>query len=131
MGADVDLNNFDVVYQSGGLLYYLGLEKDDKKAVLKSKELLEHSLTLIDQPHAHNIGKTDIYDDLSGICFILDECEKQSSDTIIFNAKKTSEEIGAGRASVYRALSSLQDSGLIVFTNKQIQVINKNNLERI
>lgn len=63
--------------------------------------------------------------------FILDECEKQSSDTIIFNAKKTSEEIGAGRASVYRALSSLQDSGLIVFTNKQIQVINKNDLERI
>lgn len=63
--------------------------------------------------------------------FILDECEKQSSDTIIFNAKKTSEEIGAGRASVYRALSSLQDSGLIVFTNKQIQVTNKNDLERI
>ena len=63
--------------------------------------------------------------------FIFDECEKQSSDTIIFNAKKTSEEIGAGRASVYRALSSLQDSGLIIFTNKQIQVINKKDLERI
>ena len=63
--------------------------------------------------------------------FILDECEKQSSNTIIFNAKKTSEEIGAGRASVYRALSSLQDSGLIIFTNKQIQVTNKNDLERI
>ena len=69
-------NNFDVVYQSGGLLYYLGLEKNDKKAVLKSKELLEHALTLIDQPHAHNIDKADIYDDLSGICFLLDECEK-------------------------------------------------------
>ena len=69
-------NNFDVVYQSGGLLYFLGLEKNDKKAVLKSKELLEHALTLIDQPHAHNVGKSDIYDDLSGICFILDEDEK-------------------------------------------------------
>ncbi|MBR3610008.1 MAG: helix-turn-helix transcriptional regulator [Oscillospiraceae bacterium] len=69
-------NNFDVVYQSGSLLYFLGLEKDDRKAVLKSKELLEHALTLIEQPHAHNIGKSDIYDDLSGICFILDECEK-------------------------------------------------------
>ena len=63
--------------------------------------------------------------------FIVDECERQSSDTIIINAKKTSEEIGAGRASVYRALSSLQDSGLIIFTNKQIQVINKKELERI
>ncbi len=69
-------NNFDVVYQGGGLLYFLGLEKDDRKVVLKSKELLEHALTLIDQPHAHNVGKSDIYDDLSGICFILDECEK-------------------------------------------------------
>ena len=63
--------------------------------------------------------------------FILDECERQSSDTITFNAKKTSEEIGAGRASVYRALSSLQDSGLIIFTNKQIHIKNKNDLERI
>lgn len=69
-------NNFDVVYQSGGLLYFLGLEKDNKKAILKSKELLEHALTLIDQPHAHNVGKSDIYDDLSGICFLLDEDEK-------------------------------------------------------
>jgi Fe2+ or Zn2+ uptake regulation protein len=63
--------------------------------------------------------------------FILDECERQSSDTITFNAKKTSEEIGAGRASVYRALASLQDSGLILFTNKQTTIINKTDLERI
>jgi CRP-like cAMP-binding protein len=63
--------------------------------------------------------------------FILDECERQSSDTITFNAKKTSEEIGAGRASVYRALASLQDSGLIIFTNKQTTIINKTDLERI
>ena len=69
-------NNFDVIYYSGSLLYFLGLEKNDKKAVLKSKELLEHALALVDQPHAHNVGKSDIYDDLSGICFILDECEK-------------------------------------------------------
>lgn len=63
--------------------------------------------------------------------FILDECERQSSDTITFNAKKTSEEIGVGRASVYRALASLQDSGLILFTNKQTTIINKTDLERI
>lgn len=69
-------NNFDVIYQSGSFLYFLGLEKGDKKAVLKSKELLEHALTLIDQPHAHNIGKSDIYDDLSGIYFILGNDEK-------------------------------------------------------
>ena len=63
--------------------------------------------------------------------FILDECERQSSDTITFNAKKTSEEIGVGRASVYRALASLQDSGLIIFTNKQIIITNKTDLGRI
>ena len=115
-------NNFDVVYQSGGLLYYLGLEKNDKKSVLKSKELLEHALTLIDQPHAHNIGKTDIYDDLSGICFILDECEKgldmlkEHNEGGVFNA-----EIGYQLASSFKrykeALPYLSDALVVSLTN--------------
>ncbi len=108
-------NNFDVVYQSGGLLYFLGLEKNDKKAVLKSKELLEHALTLIDQPHAHNIGRNDIYNDLSGICFLLGEDEKgldmlkDHNEGGVFNA-----EIGYELSSKFRrfeeALPYLSDS---------------------
>ena len=115
-------NDFDVVYQSGGLLYYLGLEKNDKKAVLKSKELLGHALTLIDQPHAHNIGKSDIYDDLSGICFILGECEKgldmlkKHNEGGVFNA-----EIGYELASSFKrykeALPYLSDSLVVNLTN--------------
>lgn len=108
-------NNFDVVYQSGSLLYFFGLEKGDKKAVLKSKELLEHALTLIDQPHSDNVGKSDIYNDLSGICFILEEDEKgldmlkDHNEGGIFNA-----EIGYELASSFKrykeALPYLSDS---------------------
>ncbi len=115
-------NNFDVVYQGGGLLYYLGLEKNDQKAVLKSKELLEHALTLIDQPHAHNVGKSDIYDDLSGICFILDEGEKgldmlkHHNEGGVFNA-----EIGYELASSFKrykeALPYLSDALVVSLTN--------------
>lgn len=115
-------NNFDVVYQSGSLLYFLGLEKDDKKAVLKSKELLEHALDLIEQPHAHNVGKSDIYDDLSGICFLLDECEKgldmlkEHNEGGIFNA-----EIGYELASSFKrykeALPYLSDALVKNLTN--------------
>ncbi len=115
-------NNFDVIYQSGGLLYFVGLEKKDKKAVLKSKELLEHALALIDQPHAHNISKSDIYDDLSGIYFILEQYEKGLSllkdhnEGGVFNA-----EIGFELASSFKrydeALPYLSDSLVISLTD--------------
>ncbi len=115
-------NNFDVVYQSGGLLYFLGLEKDDKKAVLKSRELLEHALALIDQPHAHDVGKSDIYDDLSGICFLLGEDEKgldmlrNHNEGGVFNA-----EIGYELASSFNrykeALPYLSDALVVSLTN--------------
>ena len=115
-------NNFDVVYQGGGLLYYLGLEKKDRKAILKSKELLEHALALIDQPHSHNIGKSDIYDDLSGICFILGEDEKgldmlkNHNEGGIFNA-----ELGYELASSFKrydeALPYLSDALVVSITN--------------
>jgi hypothetical protein len=63
--------------------------------------------------------------------FILNEYNENRSDTITFNAKRTSEEINAGRASVYRALASLEASGLIIFTNKLIKITDKIGLERI
>ena len=115
-------NNFDIIYQGGSLLYFLGLEKGDKKIVLKAKELLEHALALVDQPHAHNIGKSDIYNDLSGICFILGEDEKgldmikNHNEGGIFNA-----EIGYELASSFRrydeAVTYLSDSLVVSLTN--------------
>ncbi|MBQ3237139.1 MAG: helix-turn-helix transcriptional regulator [Oscillospiraceae bacterium] len=108
-------NNFDVVYQSGGLLYFLGLEKDDKKAVLKSKELLEHALALVDQPHDRSVGKSDIYDDLSGICFILGDDEKgmemlkEHNDGGIFDAE-IGYNLSAKQKKYEEALPFLSDS---------------------
>lgn len=62
--------------------------------------------------------------------FLLSEREKHSSDIIPFNYQKTSEEINAGRASVYRAVSSLEESGLIKLIDKQIQIIDPKGFER-
>ena len=101
----------------------------ESKITVKTNETLKSSANAVKTVAKEAVVKKVVESKLAG--FILDECERQSSDTIIINAKKTSEEIGAGRASVYRALSSLQDSGLIIFTKKQIQIINKSGLERM
>lgn len=48
-----------------------------------------------------------------------------------FNKKRCAESIGAGRASLYRALEKLEADGLIGFDNKQIIIKDLNGLERI
>ncbi|MBQ8303109.1 MAG: Crp/Fnr family transcriptional regulator [Clostridia bacterium] len=63
--------------------------------------------------------------------FLLCEYEKNKSNEFTFNCRKTSEEINAGRASVYRALSSLQSDGLINLIDKKIIILDPQGLERI
>lgn len=63
--------------------------------------------------------------------FLLLECERHGVYRFPFNALKTGEEINAGRASVYRALSSLEESGLISFDSKIIHIIDPIGLERM
>ena len=58
------------------------------------------------------------------------EREKHKSDIFPFNCQKTSEEINAGRASVYRAICSLEELGLIKLHDKQIEIIDPSGLER-
>ena len=62
--------------------------------------------------------------------FIIQECKKQNNSTITFNLKKCSETINAGRASVYRAISSLESNGLILFNKKTIIITDLEGLER-
>lgn len=55
-----------------------------------------------------------------------------AADTKIpFNKAKAAQEIGVGRASLYRALSYLSDHNLIVYDNKYLQIVDFVNLERI
>ena len=62
---------------------------------------------------------------------LLLESKKCASDEFDFNCSKTGEIIGAGRASVYRALSSLEAEGLIKFDNKKIYILDRKGLERM
>ena len=63
--------------------------------------------------------------------FLLTERKKHSSDQFPFNAQKTSEEINAGRASVYRAIASLEAEGLFSLVDKKIYINDTLGLERI
>lgn len=63
--------------------------------------------------------------------FLLSERYRLKSDSFPLNIQKTSAEINAGRASVYRALESLNSQGLISQNNKIITIKDPEGLERI
>ena len=71
---------------------------------------------------------TRVEDRLSA--YLICEAQKYKSNTFPINYLKTSEEINAGRASVYRALSALENEGIIKIENKKITIINFDVLER-
>lgn len=71
---------------------------------------------------------TRVEDRLSA--FLLCQAEEHASLTFPFNCQKTAEEINAGRASVYRALASLEADGLITIDNKKIFIKDLESLER-
>ena len=63
--------------------------------------------------------------------FLTNESERRGSLEFPFNCNKTAEEINAGRASVYRALASLEENGLIFMSEKIIYIKDLKGLERI
>lgn len=63
--------------------------------------------------------------------FILSEYTKTKKTELNLNLKKTAEGISAGRASLYRAISSLTERGIISQDNKKINILDLEGLERI
>ena len=63
--------------------------------------------------------------------FLLTERAKYHSDSFPFNAKKTSEKINVGRASVYRGIDALEELSLIELVDKKIYIKDLIGLERI
>lgn len=63
------------------------------------------------------------------LAYLLEQT-KGMDEPITFNAKKSAEAINAGRASLYRAISSLTNSGFIKVENKKIYIIDRKGLER-
>ena len=63
--------------------------------------------------------------------YILELMRKRSSLTFDFNKKKSAEALNCGRASLYRAIASLEEGGYISFEDKKIIINDLNGLERI
>ena len=63
--------------------------------------------------------------------YLLNEVEKRAALEFPFNCNKTAEEINAGRASVYRAIASLEEAELITMSEKIIYIKDREGLERI
>ena len=63
--------------------------------------------------------------------YLLSESHKLGGCEIPLNKKRASEEIGCGRASLYRALLELSERGLITENEKNIIITNPSGLERI
>lgn len=57
--------------------------------------------------------------------------KKHNSTEFEFNKKKSAEALNCGRASLYRAINALQESGYISFDNKKIIINDPEGLERI
>ena len=63
--------------------------------------------------------------------YLLCERDKYLSESFPFSYVRCAEEINAGRASVYRAVASLEGDGLIRICDKTVYIIDREGLERI
>ena len=61
---------------------------------------------------------------------LLNLIKATDSNELSLNLKRTSEQINSGRASLYRAIDSLVEKGLIKLENKKIYIIDRDGLER-
>ena len=62
--------------------------------------------------------------------YILAEYKKYGEREICFNCKKTADATSSGRASIYRAIGSLAERGIIKFESKKIFILDPYGLER-
>ena len=63
--------------------------------------------------------------------YLLGLKRKYRSCEFDFNKKKSAEALNCGRASLYRAIASLETEGYISFENKKIHINDPEGLERI
>lgn len=63
--------------------------------------------------------------------FLYQRYKTENSTIFDFNCKRSAEAINVGRASLYRAIASLQDANIITLSNKKIYISDLEGLERI
>ena len=91
-------------------------------------EFLAKKISFLNQKVAAFSGGS-VEEKLAG--YILELKRKENSLSFDFNKKKSAEALNCGRASLYRAISSLEDAGFVSFDNKKIIINDPEGLERI
>ena len=91
-------------------------------------EFMTHKINFLNDKIAAFSGGS-VEEKLAG--YILSLHKKHGKDEFDFNKKKSSEAINCGRASLYRAIDTLEATGYISFENKKIHINDLEGLERI
>lgn len=104
------------------------LAEKNSKVSMNIIEFLAKKISFLNQKIAAFSGGS-VEEKLAG--YILELKRKENSLTFDFNKKKSAEALNCGRASLYRAISSLEESGYISFDNKKIIINDLQGLERI
>lgn len=120
------LTNCDILYFTDEQIRYFA--NNNLQISTNIINFLANRISFLNKKIATFSG-TRVEDRLSA--FLLCESEKHCSDIFAFNCQKTSEEINAGRASVYRAISSLEEADLISLVDKKIYIKDRQGLERM
>jgi CRP-like cAMP-binding protein len=116
------------------LIFFLGeqdllrIVKQNSQIAMNLINFLANRISFLNEKIA-TISGTRVEDRLA--MHLLSESRRLGSLTFPLNCKKCSEAINAGRASVYRALSSLESEGLISLLEKQVNILDLEGLERI
>ncbi len=63
--------------------------------------------------------------------YIISIVKRRAEKEFDFNKKRSAEALNCGRASLYRAMDSLEQSGCVKFADKKIHILDLSGLERI
>lgn len=88
---------------------------------------LSDKITFLNKKIA-TFAKDTVEDKLANL--LLQEYRKLNSTEIPFNCQKTAKAMNVGRASLYRAITALSESGVIILESKKIYILNPKGLER-
>lgn len=135
MAVLTDVDEFPTLISATKATKILFIDKSDAlKAIRKYPSVANNVIDFLAKKIIFLNGKVatfsadSVEDKLAGL--ILAESRRLGTDSFKINCKRSAETINAGRASLYRALSSLSDSGLIRFENKIVYIIDREGLER-
>ena len=129
-------DEFPTTIISDGECSILFFNESDLYSLVKTSSQV--SINLIEYLTKKIVFLNDKIASFSGGCieeklagYILELYRKKQFSEFEFNKKKSAESLNCGRASLYRAIYSLEEKGYVKFENKTIKIIDINGLERM